>query len=99
MNIIRSVLGTTAILIFDDLSALMAPAILAQQNIGYCNMVVGFLATEWTEILEKLRIEHPQAWSEMLVMLLWDDICEPIWNARCNSKHNTKNFSSLDEMS
>ena len=70
MNIIRSVLGTTAILIFDDLSALMAPAILAQQNIGYYNMVVGYLATEWTGILMKLGVKHLQAWSEMLVTLL-----------------------------
>ena len=34
----------------------------------------------------------------MLVTLLWDDICEPIWKARCNIKHNTKNFSTLDDM-
>ena len=46
LNIIRSVLGTTSIPIFGDLSTPMALAILVQQNIGYYNMVVGFLATE-----------------------------------------------------
>ena len=62
-------------------------------------MILGFLATKWTAILEKLGVEHLQAWSEMLVGLLWDDICKPIWKARCNIKHDTKNFSTLDEMS
>ena len=62
-------------------------------------MVVGFLATEWTEILEKLRVEHPQARSRILVTLLWDAIWKPIWKARCNIKYDTKNFSTLDEMS
>ena len=62
-------------------------------------MIVGFMATEWTTILEKLGVEHPQARSEMLLTLLRDDIYKPIWKTRCNIKHNTKNFSSLDEMS
>ena len=62
-------------------------------------MIVGFMTTEWTIILEKLGVKHPQARSETLLTLLWDDICEPIWKARCNIKHNTKNISSLDEMS
>ena len=35
----------------------------------------------------------------MLLTLLWDDICEPIWKTRCNIKHNTENFSSLNKMS
>ena len=62
-------------------------------------MIVGFLATEWTAILKKLRVEHPQARSKMLLTLLWDDICKPIWKARYNIKHDTKNFSTLNEMS
>ena len=99
MNIIRSILGTTAIPIFDDLSAPMVSAILAQQSIGYSNMVFGFLAMEWTAILEKLGVEHPQARSEMLMALRWDDICKSIWKARYNIKHDMKNFSTLDEMS
>ena len=52
--IIRSILGTADEPIFNDLSAPMVPAILVQKNIGYYNMVVGFMATEWTVILEKL---------------------------------------------
>ena len=35
----------------------------------------------------------------MLLTLLWDDICEPIWKARCNTKHSTKKISSLNKMS
>ena len=77
----------------------MAPVILAQQNIGSYNIIVVFLATDWTVILEKLRVDYLQARSEMLVAFLWDDICKPIWKARCNIKHDTKNFSTLDEMS
>ena len=35
----------------------------------------------------------------MLLSLLWDDICEPIWKTRCRIKHDTTNFSTVDEMS
>ena len=69
------------------------------QNIGFYNMIVGFVANEWTIILEKLRAKHPQTRSEILLTLLWDDIYEPIWKARCNIKHNTKKSSSLEKMS
>ena len=57
------------------------------------------MATEWTRILRKLGVKHPQTRSEMLISLLWDDICKPIWKTRYNIKHNTKKFSSLDKMS
>ena len=61
LNIIQSVLRTTAAPVFDDLSTPMAPAILAQKNIGYYNMLAGFMANEWAIILETLGAEHPQA--------------------------------------
>ena len=61
LNVIHSVLGTTATPVFDNLSAPMAPATLAQTNIGFYNMVLCFMATEWTTILKKLGVEHPQA--------------------------------------
>ena len=77
----------------------MVPAILAQKNVDFYNMIVGFMASEWTAILKKLGVEHPQAQSKMLLTLLWDDICEPIWKTRYNIKHNTNNFSSLDKIS
>ena len=60
INIVRSVLGTIEIPTFDDLSAPISPAILAQQDIGLYHMIVGFVATEWTTVLEKLGAEHPQ---------------------------------------
>ena len=62
-------------------------------------MTVGFMVTEWTTILKKLGVEYPQARSEMLLTLLWDDICKRQSKTRCNIKHNTTNFSSLGEMS
>ena len=30
--------------------------------------------------------------------MLWDDICEPIWSARNNIKHNERNFVTADKM-
>ena len=98
LTVIRSILGTTTTPIL-NLSDTFAPILLAQKQIGYYNMIVGFMALEWTTTLTNLGVEHPQTKSELLLTLLWDEICEPIWAARNNIKFHKKNFSSLDEMS
>ena len=61
-------------------------------------MIVGFMAMEWTTVPDKLGIKHQQIRSEILLTLLWDEIYGLIWKARCNIKHNTENFSTLNEI-
>ena len=76
----------------------MSTAILTQWDMVNYHMVVGFMATKWTMVLDKLGVNHLQTRSEMLLTLPWGEICKPIWKAQCNIKHYTETFSSIDKM-
>ena len=83
----------------NNFSAPKSPEIRVQQDIGYYHMIVRFMAMKWKMVLDKLGVQHPQSRSEILLTLLWGEICEPIWKASCNSKHNAKKISTLDKSS
>jgi len=63
----------------------------AQAHVGFYNMAVGFLATEWTKTLETWGVEHPQSTTTLLLAMIWDHLCEPLWTTRNNILHSTNN--------
>ena len=80
-------------------SEALKSALEAQKKIGLYNMVVGFMANEWTTALEASGAEHPQTMMEMILALIWDEICERLWEARNNILHSDKNHVKQDDMS
>ena len=61
-------------------------------------MVVGFMVNEWASALEESGAEHPQTMMEMILALIWDQICERMWTARNNILHSDKNHVKQDDM-
>ena len=57
-------------------------AIESQSKIGFDNFMVGFIASEWVDILNWAKIEHPHKTMEKVLSILWEDLCKPMWNAR-----------------
>ena len=56
----------------ESLEALKS-ALEAEKKIGLYNMLVGFMANEWTTALENSGEEHPQTMMEMILTLIWDE--------------------------
>jgi len=75
----------------------LSTALQTQEKIGFYNIFVGFLSTDWTIALDKLGAEHPQSIMQLLVMI-WDHLCEPIWTTRNNILHSTNNYVTTDNM-
>jgi len=48
--------------------------------------------------LEDFGVEQPQSMMEQLLAMLWDEICEKVWDARNEILHSSKNKASADEM-
>ena len=69
-----------------------------QDNIGFHNMAVGFLAKSWTTLLQILGVNHPESMMETIISAIWDDICCPIWIERNNIKHSRDNCLVDTEM-
>jgi len=70
-----------------------------QAQIGFYNMVAGFLSNDWTSALEQLGVKHPQTVTTQLLAMIWDHLCEPIWTTRNNILHSLTNHVTTDEMS
>ena len=74
-------------------------ALRTQEQIGFYNMVAGFLSTDWTIALDKLGVKQPQTVTTQLLAMIWDHLCEPIWTSRNNILHSSNNHVTTDEMS
>ena len=56
----------------------LCTALQTQMQIGFYNMVVGVLSTDWTSAFEQLDVKHPQTVKTQLLTMIWDRLCEPI---------------------
>ena len=54
----------------------IAKAIEDQTEIGFHNMVLGFLADSWTSALASMKVEQPKTMMDQLLALIWDTLCE-----------------------
>ena len=69
-----------------------------QKAIALSNMAVGFLADGWTDVLEAMKVEQPKSKMELVLGVIWDDLCKPIWAARKNIKHGYQNMVPAEEI-
>ena len=61
-------------------------------------MIVGFMVHQWTEAIAATDVRAPQTKAELILTLLWDTICEPLWKMR-NSINNSKDSHvEVDDM-
>ena len=60
--------------------------------------MVGFIANDWVDILTWAKTEHPHKTMEMVLSILWENLCEPIWKARNEVKHSKSSCTSQDEL-
>ena len=70
----------------------------ARAHISFYNIAVRFFATEWTKTLETLGVGHPQSTTTLLLAMIWDHFCKPLWTTRNNILHSTNNHVSPDEI-
>ena len=71
----------------------------AQHQIGFYNIVISFVTTKWTATLWHFVVTYPRSKLELLLTIIWDDICEPMWFAWNNIKFNQQNFATSDKIS
>ena len=63
----------------------------AQQEIGFYHMNVGLLTNKWTEALDEFGIKHPESKMELVLTLVWDNLCEQMWKQRNDIRHSKEN--------
>ena len=75
----------------------LAAAVKAQQRIGIHLFPRGFLATEWTELLDEFAVTHPERKISYLLKLLWMDFTYPLWQSRNTLAHTQRNLTQQAE--
>jgi hypothetical protein len=70
----------------------------AQQHIGFSNFMIGWVSREWQKGLKRFGSKDPGGQASQMLTLLWDCVCEPIWECRNNIMANKPNPSALREM-
>lgn len=79
-------------------TARIQAAALAQRNIGHYHMAIGLFSSQWAATMDELEVKQPQKKMEQMVSLVWDHLCEQVWETRCSILHgNEKNAATLDE--
>jgi hypothetical protein len=71
---------------------------LEQQKIGLANMVIGWISKAWALGLAHHGSKDPDGQAAQLLTLVWDGLCEPIWEMRNSIMNNLPNPSRLREM-
>jgi len=97
LSVINSVFGNGDVPITFKTESLRK-AVESQQKVGLYNMVVGFVSTGWTDALRDMKVEHPETMMEQVLAMLWDHICENVWNTRNGILHSNKSMVTQDEM-
>ena len=79
-------------------SDLLCQTIHDQIYLGPYRLIIGFMSNSWTNALEGFGIKQPQGMMEQLLAMLWDELCEKVWNARNEILHSSQSMIILDEM-
>lgn len=70
----------------------------AQRQIGFSNFMIGWISREWHKGLKRFGSKDPGGQAAQLLTLLWDCVCEPVWECRNNIMANKPNPSEMREM-
>ena len=61
-------------------------------------MVIGFMVEDWVTVLDELQVKAPQSKAELLLMLLWDELCESMWAMRDAINNSKDSHVEVNEM-
>ncbi len=65
-------------------------AIESQQQIGFIRFITGFMSIEWhNEVRACHGVEYPNTCMEVILLLLCDHLCKPVWKGRNQLFHNS----------
>ena len=98
LQVIGLLLGQENLSPSPNIPEIVTAVVEAQRQVGFYNMIISFVVNKVEVALHHLGTEHPQTNSELILKILWDDICQLMWSAWNNIKHNQKNFATADEM-
>ena len=71
---------------------------ISQHRIGFNYLLLGWISRSWRRGLKKFGSTDPGGQAAQILTLIWDGLCEPIWNCRNDIKSNTPNPSDFLEM-
>ena len=69
-----------------------------QCKIGLHNFAIGWFTKSWAIAMEHYGSKDPSTSVAQLLTLIWDGLCEPIWELRNNILHHKPNPTVLREM-
>ena len=69
-----------------------------QQKIGLANMVLGWMSNAWALALAHHGSTDPVGQAAQLLTLVWDGLCEPVWELRNSIMNNLPIPTRLREM-
>ena len=79
-------------------SELLGQAIRDQSHLGPYRLIIGFMSNSWTDALDGFGVKQPQSMMEQLLAIIWDELCEKIWDTRHEILHSSQSMTILDEM-
>ena len=85
-----------------DIAAIAVPPPLQQVlndqlQVGLHNFAVGWFKKTWALAMQQNGSRDPDGHVAQLLTILWDGLCEPIWELRNNILHRRPNPTSLRE--
>jgi hypothetical protein len=69
-----------------------------QQRIGLANMAIGWISNAWARGLAYHGSSDPEGHAAQLLTLVWDGLCEPVWEMRNSIMNDLPNPTRLREM-
>eukprot|EP00956_Cyclotella_meneghiniana_P017261 scaffold27915_cov69-Cyclotella_meneghiniana.AAC.1 len=68
-----------------------------QQQIGFMEMIKGWITKAWVQVLAEYDDTDPAGQAAKLVTVIWEVVCEPIWEMRNNILAGSDNPTVLKE--
>ena len=68
-----------------------------QIQVGLHNFVIGWFVKSWTPAMKQYGSKDPDGQVAQLLTILWDGLCEPMWELRNNILHKKPNPTVLRE--
>jgi hypothetical protein len=68
-----------------------------QLQVGLHHFVIGWFVKSWAQAMHQYGSRDQNAHVAQLLTILWDGLCEPIWELRNNILHNKPNPTTLRE--
>eukprot|EP00956_Cyclotella_meneghiniana_P004998 scaffold6172_cov42-Cyclotella_meneghiniana.AAC.4 len=68
-----------------------------QEQIGFSEMIKGWITKAWVQVLAEYDDTDPAGQAAKLVTVMWEVVCEPIWEMRNNILAGSDNPTVLKE--